>query len=279
MPQSASPAQQLDQALKSHAGADLLAWVVAQLRNPAHGCPWDLKQTHESLKPYLLEESYETIDAIEQQDHIALKEELGDVLLQVVLHAQLAQEAGDFTFDALAQEAALKIIARHPHVFKDQANTIETPEAVNQQWETLKKAEGKPTVWEKPPRYLPALLYAHKLSKTAVKEGFKWPHLESLWECVMSEMEEIKETLPLNTQTGESLERQEEELGDALFALVSLAGHLGLNPEVALSKASEKFLSRYTTLKTLTPKAVNQHSYQELDDLWKQAKIAVSAQS
>ena len=251
----------------------LLLDIISQLRHPITGCPWDLKQTHQTLSPYLLEEAYEAVEAIESQDPEKIKDELGDVLLQVVLHAQLAKEANQFDFEAIAETLGKKMVERHPHVFAPETlkSDIETPEAVNQQWDQLKATAGSQSIWEKPPKHLPALMQANKLSKAAVKEGFKWPNLKSLWKCVQSEVDEVKETLPIETE-GQSKERQEEEIGDLLFALASLSGHLDIDPEVALFKASNKFLSRYKTLKTLTIQPIKDHSFEALDDLWKQAK-------
>lgn len=252
--------------------------VIAQLRNPETGCPWDLKQTHQSLAPYMLEEAYEAVDAIDSNNPNSLKDELGDVLLQVVLHAQLAQEANAFNFEDIAQHLSQKMVERHPHVFKAADTTaIYTPEAVTQQWEEIKtQTTGKENIWDKPPKHLPALMQTDKISQAAVKEGFKWPNLENLWACVASEVQEVKETLPLENQLGESKSRQEEEIGDLLFALVSLAGQLKINPEIALNKATNKFITRYKTLKSLTNQPISDYSFEALDNLWKQAKALTS---
>lgn len=262
----------------SLAGFQKLLDVVAQLRDPDHGCPWDLKQTHQSLRPYFLEETYEAVEAINENDPVHLKEELGDVLLQICLHAQLATEAGQFTADEVAQGIAEKLIRRHPHVFGELQ--IDTAEAVTANWEKIKAAErGNPEVvstMDKLPQGLPALMLALEVSKRAVKQGFEWPDFESLWACVMSEFDEFRADLDSQAP----FENLEDELGDILFASVNLARYHGVNPEIALHKATQKFIRRYQTMETLSNKPINEQSFEQLDDLWSQAKrvCAKSAQ-
>ena len=250
--------------------------VVKQLRHPEHGCPWDLQQTHASLRQYMLEEAYEAVEAIDGGSETHLKEELGDVLLQVLLHAQIAEDSNTFTLNELAETLANKLIYRHPHVFKADSEVVDSLQAVAQQWEDLKvaeKTEEQRDFWANIPKHLPALMQANKVSTKAVKEGFKWPDLETLWQCVTSEFDELHESI----ETKETLARQEEELGDLLFAVVSLAGHLKIDPEVALFKATQKFITRYKMLKTLTHKNITEHSYEELDNLWREAKQKTGA--
>lgn len=252
---------------------ELLA-VVKQLRNPEGGCPWDLKQTHESLRPYLLEEAYELLEAIDSGDTVHLKEELGDVLLQVALHAQLASETGAFTADDVAHGIAEKLIRRHPHVFGDVM--VKNAEEVTRNWEQIKAAEkGHPSesVMDGIPMGLPALSRALKVSKRAVKEGFEWPDFESLWACVMSEYDEFRHEL----DTKAPFEKLEDELGDILFATVNLARYNGIDPEVALNKATNKFLRRYRTMERLSDKPLREHAFETLDALWTQAKQACNA--
>lgn len=245
--------------------------VVQKLRSPDGGCPWDLKQTHVSLRPYMLEEAYETVAAIDEAKPDALRDELGDVLLQVLLHAQVAKDNGDFDLADVAQGLADKLIRRHPHVFTEAAQ-LDSPEAVTAQWQSIKEEEGSKSIWEKPPNYLPALMLADKVSMAAVKEGFKWPDFETLWACVLSEVDELREAIESST-----LEHQEEELGDLFFALVSLAGAMKLNPEVALSKATNKFLKRYRSLRDTCDKPISDYSFQELDTKWREAKLRTGA--
>lgn len=261
--------------LSETSSIDTLLQVVAQLRDPQTGCPWDLKQTHASLKPYMLEEAYEAVEVIDTGNPALLKEELGDVLLQIVLHSQLAKEAGQFDFAAVCQGIAEKLIRRHPHVFDaaNQQEPMNNPEAVTQQWEAIKQAEkaGNPkqqSILEGVPKGIPALSRALETSKRAVKVGFEWPNLESLWACVMSEYDELK--VEIDQQAAQA--RLEEEMGDVFFASVNLARHLKIDPEVALTRATQKFTQRFQTMERLSDKPLDQLSFEEWDELWNQAK-------
>lgn len=246
-----------------------LVQVVEQLRNPVSGCPWDLKQTHHTLRPYVLEEAYEVVEAIESGNAEHLKEELGDLLLQVVLHAQLAAEADRFTADDVAEGISEKLIRRHPHVFGEVQ--VQSAEEVLVNWESIKaaeKGERPESAMDGVPRGLPALSRALKASKKAVKEGFEWPDLESLWACVMSEYEEFRQELENNAPP----ENLEDEMGDILFATVNLARFQGIDPEVALHKATNKFIRRYRTMEQISDKPLREQSFETLDALWSQAK-------
>lgn len=279
-------------------GINKLVEVVARLRDPVAGCPWDLKQTHQSLKPYMLEEAYEAVEAIDEAQETgnpaSLKEELGDVLLQVVLHSQLAQDAGTFDFSEVCDTISEKLIRRHPHVF----GTVEANDAdtVVTNWEAIKKAEkaqADPTngpvlasILQGVAKSQPALSRALDTSKKAVKVGFEWPNLESLWECVMSEYEEFREEVhqldSAETITPERFERLESEMGDIFFASVNLARHFKIDPEVALTKATAKFTKRFQAMETLIQaniqpgqtleQAMANLSFEQWDDLWRQAK-------
>lgn len=255
--------------------------VVARLRDPDAGCPWDLKQTHQSLKPYLLEESYELLEAIDECSPPHVREELGDVLLQVLLHAQIAQDNGEFTIEDVAETLSQKLIRRHPHVFGDQE--IKTAEEQTLNWERIKaqeKAEvaSLPSILADIPKHLPALRLAMKMSKRAVREGFAWPSSESLWECVMSEFEEFRhETQQSSVLPNGNFDELEDEMGDILFASVSLACHYGIDPEVALIRACQKFKSRFQQMEQTAPgmfpdKPLNTLSFEEWDALWNKAK-------
>jgi MazG family protein len=273
-----------------------LVQVVARLRHPTQGCPWDLKQTHQTLKPYMLEEAYEAVEAIDEAEHTqnpaTLKEELGDVLLQVVLHSQLAQEAGHFDFDAVCDTIAEKLIRRHPHVF----GSVEATDAdtVVANWEAIKKSEkaqnaaplAAASILSGISKSQPALSRALETSKKAVKVGFEWPSLESLWECVMSEYEELREEIhqlenPSEISSGQ-FERLELEMGDILFASVNLASHFKIDPEVALTKATAKFTRRFQTMEKLILEqadpdatletAMAKLSFEDWDQLWNAAK-------
>ncbi len=261
-------------------GIEKLLAVVAQLRNPEGGCPWDLKQTHQTLKPYMLEEAYEAVEAIdlstESCNSALLKEELGDVLLQVALHAQLAQDAGQFNFQDVSEAIADKLIRRHPHVFGDV--TVEHADEVTRNWQAIKQAEkgAQPqadSILEGVPKGIPALSRALETSKRAVKVGFEWPSFESLWECVMSEYAELRD----EAESGADFQRLEEEMGDIFFASVNLARHFKIDPEVALTRATQKFTRRFQTMEQLVKekhpgKLLEELSFEEWDQLWNQAK-------
>jgi MazG family protein len=251
-------------------GFHSLLEVIRKLRDPQGGCPWDLKQTHQSLRPYVLEEAYELVEAIDSGDMQHVKEELGDVLLQVVLHAQLATDAGYFTADEVAEAIAQKLIRRHPHVFGDV--NVQNAEEVTRNWEAI-KAEEKGSVaksaMDDVPQGIPALSRALKVSKRAVKQGFEWPDFESLWACVMSEYDEFRQELD-NKAPFENLE---DELGDILFATVNLARYKGIDPEVALTKATNKFMRRYRTMESLSDKPLSEQPFETLDALWNKAKV------
>lgn len=277
-------AQDLLAFCEAQSGINKLLAVVAALRHPQLGCPWDLKQTHASLRPYMLEEAYEAVEAIDTGHPAPLQEELGDVLLQVALHAQLAMEAGTFTFPQVAEGIANKLIERHPHVFgQDMTNLGEaaTPEAVVTNWEAMKRAKhgektGQPaSAMDTVPEGVPALIRAFKASKKAVHAGFKWPSFESLWSCVLSEYDELRQDI----DNERPIENLEDELGDCLFATVSLAQFLGIDAEVALHKATNKFMSRYRAMEQLLDQPLESYSFETLDDAWRQAKKQVAQQS
>jgi MazG family protein len=279
--------------LERTSGIDKLVRVVARLRHPTEGCPWDLKQTHQSLKPYMLEEAYEAVEAIdmsaESGDPAALREELGDVLLQVVLHAQLAQDAGTFDFEAVCEGIADKLIRRHPHVFGDVE--AESPDAVVANWEAIKRAE-KGGAAEAPTSILkgismqqPALSRALETSKRAVKVGFEWPSFDSLWDCVMSEYDEFRQETQ-GFQTGEKIpaaafDRLESEMGDILFANVNLARYFKIDPEVALTRATAKFTRRFQAMEAMVrerygpQKTLESLDFETWDALWNEAKRQV----
>jgi XTP/dITP diphosphohydrolase len=251
------------------AGFEKLLSVVRQLRNPEGGCPWDLKQTHESLRSYVLEEAYEVVDAIDTGDVQHIKEELGDLLLQVALHSQLAAEANQFTADEVAEGIAEKLIRRHPHVFG--SVEVSTAEEVTANWQKIKaaeKGEQPQSVMADVPKGIPALSRALKVSKRAVGEGFEWPNFEALWDCVMSEYQEFRQELAQEAP----FENLEDEMGDILFASVNLARYHGIDPELALNRATQKFIKRYQTMERLSDSPLNQQSFETLDALWHQAK-------
>ncbi|MGV6857736.1 MAG: nucleoside triphosphate pyrophosphohydrolase [bacterium] len=252
--------------------------VVAALRQPETGCPWDLKQTHRSLIPFLVEEAYEVVDSIETGDSNHLCEELGDVLLQVALHARIAEEAGHFNFDDVAAGIAEKLVRRHPHVFADTtyANEAEQKAA----WEAFKDQERR--LKNELPRTessaldgvagsLPALMRAQRLQKRAARVGFDWPDSGPVFDKIEEEFLEVRQAL--DTQEGE--ERVAEEVGDLLFAVVNLSRHLGIDAEEALRKGNKKFETRFhgVEAKAATEgRSLNDAPLEQLESWWGQVK-------
>jgi ATP diphosphatase len=231
----------------SAAGIDRLIWVMQCLRDPESGCPWDIEQTFASIAPYTIEEAYEVAEAIRESDMGELCEELGDLLLQVVYHAQMASEGGHFDFNAVAAHVADKMIRRHPHVFG--SDNIESAEAQTRNWEQHKAAERArkaankrraPSSLDGVALGLPALMRAEKLQKRAAREGFDWPEAAEVIAKVDEELEELRAELPEAAP-----ERLHEEMGDLLFTLANLSRKLGIDPEVALRDANAKFERRY----------------------------------
>jgi nucleoside triphosphate diphosphatase len=253
--------------------------IMARLRHREHGCPWDCEQTFATIAPYTIEEAYEVADAIERQNIESLKEELGDLLFQVVFHAQMAQEAGHFTFGDVTQALSDKMVSRHPHVFGDRV--IETADQQTQNWESLKQAERARKLKDDAslladiPLALPALMRAEKLCKRAARVGFDWPSLEEVFDKLDEETREVREAL-----TEGDLEHIEEEIGDMLFVVANLARKAKVDPEVALRKANAKFEKRFRFIETAlrengtTPEA---SSLEEMERLWLRAKEALRA--
>lgn len=235
-----------------------------------NGCKWDREQTHQSLKPNMLEEAYEAVDAIDNNDMKHLKEELGDVLLQVVLHSQIAKEEGAFTIDDVAKELNEKLIRRHPHVFGDVE--VSSTNEILENWEQIKQQEKshRTSVMDGISKSQSALMSAQKISKKAVKVGFEWPNEKTLYQCVFSEIQEFEEACL-------SLDKihAEEEMGDILFAIVNLARWNKLDAEQALLKANKKFIKRFKKMEELATKPLEEYSFEEFDKLWKKAKEKV----
>jgi len=241
---------------------------MARLRG-ADGCPWDREQTHESLKPYLLEEAYEVLETIDEGQYEGLKEELGDLILQPVFHAQIASEAGRFDMNDVVETLNAKLIRRHPHVFGDVE--IHTAEEQKIHWETLKhQKEGKRSVIDGVPRTAPALLRAWRVQQKASTVGFDWNRIEPVWDKIREETEELTREIDSNEPA-----RMEEELGDLLFALVNLARFIRVNPEEALRKAVDKFSGRFRQIEeTLIRQGrdIRQTPLEEMDAIWNQIK-------
>ncbi len=256
---------------------DELVAVMARLRAPG-GCPWDREQTYESLAPYLLEEAFESFDAIQDATEGKpenLREELGDLLLQIIFHSQIAEEAGDFTIEEVCATITRKMILRHPHVFGDKK--FDTASDVLQNWDELKKSERavtktdetvKDSILEDVPLAFPALIEANKLTRKAAKVGFDWENKEQIFDKLREETEELKEAISVD-------ENIEEEIGDLLFVVVNLARKLDVEPETALKKTNRKFRRRFKFIEIeLKKRGKNLESSNlgEMDALWNEAK-------
>ncbi|MBE7704142.1 MAG: nucleoside triphosphate pyrophosphohydrolase [Cyanobacteria bacterium SIG28] len=240
--------------------------IVATLRSE-NGCQWDREQTHKSLRPNMLEEAYEAVDAIDEGDISNLREELGDVLLQVVLHAQIAKDNGEFDIEDVAKELADKLIHRHPHVFGNQE--VHSTKEILDNWERLKKEEKtyRKSVLDGVSKSQSALMAAQKISKKVVKVGFEWDSIESLKKCIQSEYQEFEEAVRLQDK-----DLMEDEMGDIFFATVNLARWHKIDAEQALLRANKKFTKRFKKMEEIAAKPLEEYGYQEFNELWKQAK-------
>ena len=269
---------------------DKVVEVMATLR-AEQGCPWDRKQTHESLKPYLLEETYEVLETIDQRDSRKLQEELGDVLLQVLFHSQIAAESKSFSIEDVLETLAAKLIRRHPHVFRDngEQERVSNSEQVLTQWEEIKRAERAASgdvqsALEGVPKTLPALLRAYQLQARAARVGFDWPHnaegLEQVFGKIQEEIGELRVALAqadTESQTGHRSTREEieAEFGDVLFSLVNLARFLKTNPEDALRQATNRFSDRFHLVEAQaaeTGKNMSDMTLAEMNQQWTEAK-------
>ncbi|MFW6316310.1 MAG: nucleoside triphosphate pyrophosphohydrolase [Cyanobacteriota bacterium] len=248
--------------------------VVAKLRSPQEGCPWDLAQTQETLIPYIIEEAYEVTAAIRSQNQDAIAEELGDLLLQVVLQSQIASESGDFTLEEVAQGITNKLIRRHPHVFsnlevKDEAEVRKNWEAIKAQEkghhpEQEKKLSQK---FQKYAETLPPLFASMKISTKAADLGFEWTNSQGVWDKFEEELAEFKEALE-----SKDSKDQESELGDVLFTLVNIARWYGFDPSQALQGTNQRFVERLTVMESLAERPLSEYSLEELEALWQKAK-------
>lgn len=248
--------------------------VVAQLRHPEHGCPWDLKQNFNTMLPHLLEETYEVAEAIHTQDRVALREELGDLLLQVAFLSQLAEEEGSFTFDDVVTDIHDKLIYRHPHVFGD-VKASNSEEALKS-WEAQKandeKHRSQESILDDLPFALPALTRANKLQKRCAKVGFDWDNPQNVLAKVEEELDEVKAEM---AQYPERSAQLAEELGDLLFSIVNLCRHYQTDAEENLRNANVKFENRFRKVEQAVKnqgKNVNDCSLTELDEIWQQIK-------
>ena len=249
---------------------DLLA-IMRRLRGPG-GCPWDAEQTHESLTRYLLEETYEVIEAIDLKSPELLKEELGDLLLQPVFHSAIAEENGTFTMADVIRTLCDKLIRRHPHVFGDMEIRDSTAQIEN--WEKIKKAEKgeeRRSALSGVPPHLPALLKAQKITEKASRVGFDWEHVDQVMAKVIEELHEFEEAM-----TQGNNDRMEAELGDLLFAIVNLGRFLSINPEEALRKTINRFQQRFGYVEETLHgqgRQMKEATLAEMDTLWEEAKV------
>lgn len=248
--------------------------VVAQLRSPEGGCPWDLAQTQQSLIPYVIEEAYEVADALRSNEQSAIAEELGDLLLQVVLQAQIAGELGHFTLKEIAEGITEKLIRRHPHVFADVQ--VSNAEEVTRNWEQIKATEKQQSDVErqllshKLKRYvnrLPALMAAMKISQKAAQAGFEWENTEGVWAKFSEELTEFQEALASNNK-----EEKQAELGDLLFTIINIARWYDLDPTEALQGTNKRFIQRLTVMEQFATLPLTEYNLNELEQLWQQAK-------
>ena len=255
---------------------DQLLAVMRRLRDPERGCPWDIEQTFATIAPYTIEEAYEVADVIERGALDELPGELGDLLLQVVYHSRMAEEAGLFAFDDVAQAITEKLIARHPHVFEEQE--VRTAAAQREHWEVTKAAEraakaaANGTVLSRLddlPQGLPALTRAMKLQKRAARVGFDWPDLAGVRAKVDEELDEL--------EAASNQDARENELGDLLFTLVNHARRLGLDPETALRRANAKFERRFRAMEVTSEAPLERLDLDALEALWQAAKRAARA--
>ena len=260
-------------ALGEHSSFESAQEIIAHLRAP-EGCPWDREQTHESLRRFLIEEAWEVLEAIEEGDSAALAEELGDLLLQIVLHAQIATEEGRFRMSDVLQHVNAKMIRRHPHVWGD-VDVRGDPDAVLRNWEELKRAEKAAVGAEEGylldslPRGMPALLEALRLQERAAKVNFDWPQQSQVLDKLREELEEL--------QAAQGDAEREHELGDLLFTLVNLARWMKLEPEGALRAANARFRGRFRYVEERardSGQPLGEHSLAQLDALWNEAKQA-----
>lgn len=257
---------------------DKLVEIMDRLREPG-GCPWDREQTHETLKPYLIEEAYEVIEAIESGNRDHLREELGDLLFQVVFHARLTKEQGTFDIHDVVEGISKKMVDRHPHVFGD--GSVKDAKHALSQWEEIKKGEEKnkhrESVLDGIPKTLPALLRAQRIQGRAARVGFDWEHEGQVFEKVEEEMSELRTAFHRK-----EVAHVEEELGDLIFTLVNLSRFLKINPEDALQKSTRKFMQRFQAIEKEAARQgrdLKEMSLQEMDRLWDEVKERESRSS
>ena len=248
---------------------------IMEILRGENGCPWDREQTHASIRGNFIEETYEAVEAIDKEDPVLLREELGDVLLQVVFHARMEEEAGSFSFDDVANDICEKLIVRHPHIFSDVQ--VNGTEEVLSNWEAIKnQVKGTKSQTERleaVPRVYPALMRSQKVSGRAAKAGMGYADTAAAWKDLESELQELREAM-----AQEDLDHVEEELGDLLFSTVNVARHLGIDSEFALTRSCDKFIRRFAEAERLAGEQgieMKDAGPETLDRLWREAKKTV----
>lgn len=260
---------------------DILLDVMKSLRDPHNGCPWDIQQDNRSIAPYTLEETHEALDAIERDDMENLKEELGDLLFNIVFHAHIAKEKGIFNFDDVVEGIVNKMIRRHPHVFEANSSLKLDDEALNEQWQALKKQEKSAQKNSAPPQSgfgqcsaaLSALNRAERLQHEAAEFGFDWPLIQSVIEKLEEEVDELRRAI----ETGDQSEIS-HELGDVLFACMNIARHARVNAEIALRDTNQKFIRRFDYVLEQMKSGghpMNQQQLDRMESFWQQSKSVV----
>ena len=246
--------------------------IMARLR-AENGCPWDREQTHESLRIYMIEETYEVLEALDAGDRDKFCNELGDLLLQIVFHAQIARENGEFDINDVTTEICRKLISRHPHIFGD--TRADTPDQVVENWEAIKKREkqlkSQTGVLKDVPSNLPALMRSYKVQQKAAQVGFDWDNIEDVFNKVDEEIRELRDVYK-----SKNVERITDELGDTMFALVNLSRFLKVQPELALTGTVNKFIRRFEYIEQQSTKAgkkLEEMTLAEMDELWNEAKV------
>ncbi len=279
--------------MSQHYQIEHLLYLMQRLRDPRKGCPWDRKQTFATIVPFTLEEAYEVADTIERQDFVHLKEELGDLLFQVVFYAQMGREQGLFDFEAVVDSIVRKLLRRHPHVFPDGTldseladGVVVTEETIKANWEAIKKAERAekaaagleettPGALSDVPVGLPALSRAEKLQKRAALEGFDWDDIAPVFDKIQEELDEVREVLAQESDPVQRQHRLQDEMGDVLFACVNLARFLKVDAEASLRQTNRKFETRFSAIEQLVGeqgKEMRDLTLGELDELWEQVK-------
>jgi nucleoside triphosphate diphosphatase len=263
------------QEVNRYQGVDKLLAIMRALRDPDFGCPWDQKQDFASLLPYTVEEVYEVVEAIEQEDLLSLKDELGDLFFQIVFYAQIGFEQKAFEFNEVVENICDKLIRRHPHVFSDAAYTSE--DQLNREWENQKQRERVAqnalnpgvtnSLLDDIPKALPELKRAQKIQSRVAKGGFDWPDISHVWAKMNEEQNEV-----MHAAEGDEPAHLEEELGDLMFTLVNLTRHYGFDADMALRKANQKFERRFRQLETIAEQPLASYNIEQLEALWQKAK-------